>query len=916
MKKNILKIGSVCLLSLCFTSVFAQGFRHPGALHTQEDFDRIKAQLAAGEARVKAGYNRLINNSYASSAYSPNPQGSIISGGTGENYAPAMRDAAAAYQNALRWKLDGSAAHADKAVEILNAWARTCKYIGGDSNFALGGGFYGYEFANAGELMRDYEGWKRDDFKRFQDWMRYVFFPANANFLIHRNGTDASGWPCHYPTNWGFVNVLSVMTIGILCDDPFIYNFGVQYYKYDLKNNHVNYVDPAAGTVARIYGFTEYLGNGVPVLYSEPTAPYGFIGQMQESGRDQGHAMLAVGLPVDICETAWNQGDDLYSWMDNRLAAGIEYQAAHGANELGLIDFTVPWTTFTFISARGQVQRQEEVSKGYTGDRPFWDRIIGHYEGIKGVAMNYSRLIRDKLDIDGGGGQYGTTGGGFNHLGFTTLTCTRPAVAQEMAPVVLKPVIVYDSKTYERGELNGITLGAEVTLSPQLPEGVTDNGSWHWESGETTRELSLVASGSRIYRVTYTHSNGVKSTQLFSIGVTGDWSGDRLTPVITVNGVEYTDTIVTLLPRTAFKLTLNSAVGFGKYKWNTGNTGSSVEINNISSERTYSVTHTDLGGAVRRVSFHIKLSLLAAALKVDDGALKETSTVYLNEGQSVVLAPKVQTGKDQGTWLWSDGSTASSLSLDKVSKSAAYQVKYTLEGTEYTLDYKIYVAVPDKQLAAGNYFIRDVSTGHYLTNAGTATPCFEAAIADADSISQMWAISKDGGRYKILSCKDGRYVNENARFGTNPYYTGWNTYTFYGLEGADFYSIRNGGSSGTDYWTSDGYVITGKGTVAMPDYPFEIIRMRELPTSAASPVSTMAIQVYPNPVSDYLFVTIGESPEKETVFDLFDLNGRLVKTARCVSGENRIVVTDLPEGMYIGMARMGKEQRGFKVLKK
>src|ERR1035437_2619852 len=99
-----------------------RGFIHPGALHTQADFDRIKAQIAANEPSVVQDYSKLTNNSHSSSSYSPNPQSSLIRGGA-DNYSIAMNDAAAAYQNALVWKISGDKAHADNAVNILNAWA-------------------------------------------------------------------------------------------------------------------------------------------------------------------------------------------------------------------------------------------------------------------------------------------------------------------------------------------------------------------------------------------------------------------------------------------------------------------------------------------------------------------------------------------------------------------------------------------------------------------------------------------------------------------------------------------------------------------------------------------------------------------------------------------------------------------------
>ena len=85
---------------------------HCGALHTPEDFERVKANL--DRSPWKEGYERLCANSHAQTDYVPNPQASITRGsGTAENYRYAYNDVAAAYQLALRWKISGDNAFAD-----------------------------------------------------------------------------------------------------------------------------------------------------------------------------------------------------------------------------------------------------------------------------------------------------------------------------------------------------------------------------------------------------------------------------------------------------------------------------------------------------------------------------------------------------------------------------------------------------------------------------------------------------------------------------------------------------------------------------------------------------------------------------------------------------------------------------------
>ena len=58
-----------------------RGFRHPGGLHTQDDFDRIKTQLAAGNEKVTQAYNVLKNAAYAQPGVQSNPVETIVRGG-------------------------------------------------------------------------------------------------------------------------------------------------------------------------------------------------------------------------------------------------------------------------------------------------------------------------------------------------------------------------------------------------------------------------------------------------------------------------------------------------------------------------------------------------------------------------------------------------------------------------------------------------------------------------------------------------------------------------------------------------------------------------------------------------------------------------------------------------------------------
>ncbi|MDR1737819.1 MAG: alginate lyase family protein [Candidatus Symbiothrix sp.] len=848
MKKPLLFFLLTTAVAMCCFRLEAQNFVHPGGLVSQDDIERIQyLREVEKDATIVAAYNKLQANSHAKSTYSPNPQVRVDRGGDefSDNYTIAMNDAAAAFQNALMWRITGITAHADCAVRILNGWAKTCTNITGDTNASLASGIYGYEFAQAGELLRGYSGWADADFKAYQNWMRDLWYLRALYFLDFRHGrTCATNEGAHYMSNWGLCNALAVMSIGILCDDVDMYNRGLHYYKDDICGNFTDeYRNPIRAT-----GNNEFLGNLVNWLHLDARGPYGYLGQMQESGRDQSHAMMAAGLAADVCQTAWNQGDDLYSFMNNRIAAGFEYIALVNslASETIVAD-SVPFQPYSRVGLAAE--GYEMTANGLTGwgaSRPYWDKIVAHYGYYKGVNMTYSRKMKTKVGVDGGGGDYGSNSGGYDHLGFSTIINYIPQTwypAANMVPVVVTPHIIYNGITINDNRKSGVTAGSSITLSPTLPEGVT-GGTWKWDSGETTRELTFNVQNSGIHRVVYTATNGRTTKQAFNISVWGDCIPDKIHPSISVGDVTYEDSVVTVLPYQAFTLKIRNFVwGETRFassiKWSTGTSNNSLSCTvsgGVRSDSTLWCEYTNLGGAVTRVNYHLKIVYVTPSHAIDGGSDVSGSQIPLEAGQSVELKPVTVTGYNGGAFHWNTGHHSQNLLLLNVQKGAKYTTCYTLTKngvtTVDTLEFTVGVKKNVYQLANGDYYIRRASDGAYLTNPNATAsekikPLFVAEHNTADSLSQIWTISKEtasdaGGRFKIVSKKNGNYINENCEFGTNPYYSAWNTYTFYAVEGADLYAIRNGGSSGTMYWTISGDQIVGKGASAQDGYPFLI----------------------------------------------------------------------------------------------
>ncbi len=792
-----------------------RGFVHPGGLHTQEDFDRIKDLLAKGDPTITAAVKVLTQAAYAQSTAGTSPVQTIVrGGGKGENYINAARGATIAYQNALVWKITGNKANASHAINVLMQWANTTKGIGGDSNYALAAGLYGYQFAQAAELLRDYEGWAPERFEQFRQWMLQVWYPSAMGFLRGRNGTweNVGKWwqaPGHYWSNWGLCNALCVMSIGVLCDDVFIYNQGLSYMKYDQVGT---FTDPRTANPILNDGLTEFMGNLVVTVTNTPAnlkaSSYGTIGQMQESGRDIGHATMAAGLAIDIAHMAWNQGDDLFSFMDNRLAAGIEFVAAQTQNIEGL-----PWTNYKYGS--GGIYYTDNRCWTMTGPalgnqiRPYWGTVIGHYQGVLGKDMPYSEMAYANLIKNGpdGGGQ-GSTSGGYDHLGYSVLMNYRDhkATAEEV-PTLLAPKMVVGNDTLSHNELGGlvntfktnnntgVAKGTVIKLLPQLRDGSEDSGQWQWNTGETTRNLTVTANESYVYRVCYTNKHGVKSYLCFSIAVQGDCEPTPVEVSATYNGVTATDSI-TIFYDDAITLKATSKDGFGSFAWSTGATNSNITVKNLRRDTLFTVAFKNQGGAISYDTIRVHLKYFRPQMAVNGKVKVDTVQCLCQPGDKVAFAPYVPSTFKDIRFQWSSGSTERSVTYNDIQTTIVDTLVYTLFGKSDTVCYVAYLSdTLDSAIPEGYYLIRDRFHDTYLTNNTVeglpyANATFTAK-KEGDALQQQaWKVTNenvDGPCYDLQNLADQRYLALTMRMTAStrtPYY-------FRKATGTQWYHLRN-----------------------------------------------------------------------------------------------------------------------------
>ncbi|HWH70699.1 MAG TPA: YHS domain-containing protein [Candidatus Sulfotelmatobacter sp.] len=387
MKKKFTHLIGMCLLACGMARAqdqppAAPPFAHPGLLHTRSDLERMRQRVAAGEEPWKSGFQMLRRDQASRADWSLRGPFEVVTcvPGASRGESQMAWDSNAAYQNALLWCITGEDVYARKAVAILNAWAGTLRQMEG-RDVQLRAGLNGFKLVNAAELMRPtYPAWKPEEVAQFERMLKGVILPRIRDFAPFANG------------NWDAACLKTLLAIGVFCEDRELFNRAVDYFRHGQGNGCLtNYVINASG-------------------------------QCQESGRDQQHAQLGLGLLAEACEIAWHQGVDLYSEADNRLLKGFEYTAKYNLGE------EVPFVPH--IDTTGKYRHKSLSPEGRGRLRPIYEMVWNHYQVRCGVPAPFTEQAADKLRPEG-------AAWAGDHPGFGTLLFSLPAKASP--PPAAKP---------------------------------------------------------------------------------------------------------------------------------------------------------------------------------------------------------------------------------------------------------------------------------------------------------------------------------------------------------------------------------------------------------------------------------------------------------------------------------------------
>ena len=306
-------------------------FLHPAIFQTRDDLEFMKAQIIAGREPWIGKWNQLLASPFSSLSFTPRPVVRVLReafGAAKSGSDELQASVEAANSHVKQWYVTGNPAHAELAAVILDAWADAL--WGFDGNDAkLLAGWTGAPLCEVGEILRTtYSGWGVARLERFRRLLTEVYLPLLQDYFPEANG------------NWDAAIMHSLAAIGIFTEDRALFDGVVHHFKLGSGNG----------------GITKY-------IYPN--------GQCEESTRDMGHTQLGLGYFALTARICWNQGADLFSVAEDRLALGFEYTSKYMLGE------DVPY--FGTISPQG---------RGHFSD--FYEAAYQHYRYVQGRLMPYT----------------------------------------------------------------------------------------------------------------------------------------------------------------------------------------------------------------------------------------------------------------------------------------------------------------------------------------------------------------------------------------------------------------------------------------------------------------------------------------------------------------------------------------------
>ena len=436
----------------------SRAFVHPGLSHKLSDLERMRDMVAAGVEPYATTFQELSSSSRARFTTLPGDSPSFTTLGSGTNGGVnnnnfLRNDAITAYHNALMWMLTGDSRHADASVRVLNAWSTLRR---NENDVPLDTGRHWRLFEAAEIIKSTYSGWAPEDIQAFKDM---IVYPGYSNTSVPtqaiNNGDITFYWALYQGDpkrhgNQGLFCMRTVMAMGIFLDNEIMYDRALRYLEgASAREDDLPYPS-GPPNVSSVQERNRYFIRRDQNSLSNTVEDYGYNevvhnliwpnGQGQEFSRDQSHALTGPGIIGTMSEIAWNQGDDLYGHLDNRLLLGLEYYYRYNLSfDNTFPDQQSPWEprvgTGEFIRRQERTGRwfslepnpfqegdltSNALERGQHNLEPGYEMYLAHYRDRMNITDDRIKwltrgldLLTDELGVEPEGtiGDFATRGG-------------------------------------------------------------------------------------------------------------------------------------------------------------------------------------------------------------------------------------------------------------------------------------------------------------------------------------------------------------------------------------------------------------------------------------------------------------------------------------------------------------------------
>jgi hypothetical protein len=306
-------------------------FKHPGIYNSQAELDIIKANVNGDESHpMKDAWTVMLadksNKATGKVKYSSlNWQTHEVSvvDPKSSNKHEMWDDGQAAYAHALQWVITGDQRHADKAIEIYNAWSAVFTDITTQDHDAyknLYGSWMIHTWMAGAEIIRHYNegaaGWAATDITEFEQMVK-VF----ERLMLEWKGT-ASGYRAGH--NQDAAVARTRLAIGVFLDDKALFDQGTKLLfdrKYDNNSAKPNTIRGVHGHPVNLVGLSFAKDGEVMEFNRRATKVKDENGNVTVIAGDPGHGTGTLNSMVNAAEILRHQDvPSKYQLYDLKLA--------------------------------------------------------------------------------------------------------------------------------------------------------------------------------------------------------------------------------------------------------------------------------------------------------------------------------------------------------------------------------------------------------------------------------------------------------------------------------------------------------------------------------------------------------------------------------------------------------------------